>query len=172
MANSSIDTIDDAEALRRLREFFRQMDNLLGDFAEGRIPAINPRHLPRMRNAFAEVRPKFDLVIESLKEPQASNALSDLRDVGLTGAQLVFKLSVFDHAHDELVDHLAIQGRRREKGTWWKRLFRLVTPTLKAADVILGSAAIALKPIEVIKEIKESIESGVDIGREYYRMKK
>lgn len=44
------------------------------------------------------------------------------------------------------------------------RLRRLLKPVLKTADVILGSLAKAIPVVEIIKEYKDSVESGVELG--------
>jgi hypothetical protein len=54
------------------------------------------------------------------------------------------------------------QQKRRRRWTRWRDLF---TSALKAADVILDSlSAIPGVGVEAIKEFKESVEAGVELG--------
>lgn len=83
-----------------------------------------------------------------------------LEQFGLTGPELVFKLSIFQHACDELIDHGTPKDGQQRKRRWWKRRLGLFKPAPKAADVILGSLAKVLPVVEAIKEYKESVEAG------------
>ena len=129
---------------------------------------IPGRHHEAFRAAWIDVRPRIGEVVKQLDRPAASNR-ADLKDLGLTGNQLAFKLGIFQHAHDELVDYRAQLPRRDEDPGppvgWGKRAFaRLWTRTLKAADVILDSLAQAFPPLHAVKELKESAESGLALG--------
>jgi hypothetical protein len=92
---------------------------------------------------------------------RASSFLSS----GLLGHQLVFKLSIFQHARAELLDHGTLRDAEPSNLPWWKRWRDLFKPTLKAANVILGSLAKVVPILEPIKEYKESAESGVELGQ-------
>ncbi len=157
--------IFDDESLRRLREFLRQLEKLLADLSEYPRPAIPGRHHESMTAAWSIVQPKFTEAIQGLKMDEASNIIPKLHDVGLMSYELVFKLSIFHHAHDELLDHGTPKDGEPNNRPWWKRCLNLLKPTLKAADVILGSLATVLPIVEAIKEYKDSVESGVELGQ-------
>jgi hypothetical protein len=178
--------ISDEEALRRLREFVSDLRGLLLALVEYPGPVIPGRHQQAMHDAWASVHPKFDDLRKQLQETSGT-LISDLAKAGLTGHELVFKLSIFNHARDQLLDALASTGAPRygspqtqmasptivvpvKEDGWWKRRLRplaaLFKRALGSADVILGSIATALplSPAEAIKEYKEAAESGVDLG--------
>ena len=154
---------------------------------------IPGRHQRAMDDAWHAVYPKFEDLRKQLQttngeQHKAANdkLISDLAKAGLTGHELVFKLSIFDHAHAELLDALASIGVPLSNSqtqsespnvvvpvkeeVWWKRrlrpLGRLFKRALGSADVILGSiaSALPLSPAEAIKEYKEATESAVDLG--------
>jgi len=158
------EAISDDESLRLLREFLRQLKAILADLAEYPRPAIPGRHHETMKAAWSEVQPKFTAASNELRPPQSTNHISKLKEVGLMGPQLTFKLSIFQHARDELLDHGTPKDGQQKKRRWWKRFCRLFKPALKAADVILGSLAGVIPVVEAIKEYKESVESGVELG--------
>ena len=159
-----IEPISPEESLRLLREFLRQVEKLLSELAEYPRPAIPGRHHESMNAAWTVVRPTFKIAIDALQMPAASNIMARLDALGLIGPQLTFKLSVFHHARDELMDHgTPKEGQQRKRG-WWTRLCRLLKPVLKTADVILDSLAKAIPVVEIIKEYKKLVESGVELG--------
>ena len=154
------------ESLWLLRDFLSQVEKILAAVAYNPGPVIRSRHHDKLRAAWDDVRPKFSLAISSLQEPSASNITERLAEVGLTGPQLVFKLSIFRQAHDELTDHgMPAAEEKPKKMRWWERWVSLLKPTLKAANVILGSLAKVLPPVEAIKEFKEAVEAAVNLGR-------
>jgi hypothetical protein len=120
-----------------------------------------------MRAAWTSVRPKFSILIKQL-QTRERRSISQLEKQGLIGDELVFKLSIFNHAHDQLRDEVARKEASQEgwlRGRW-RALARLWKGTLAAGDVILGSLARALplSPAEAIKEYKEAAESGLELG--------
>lgn len=153
------------EALRRLREFVRQLEKLLTDLAENPGRAVPGRHHETMRAAWVAVKPKFNESIKDLQVSAEGNIIDQLQQFGLTGDELVFKLSIFQHAHDELLDHGAPKDVEPDNLPWWNRFRDLLTSTLKAADVILGSLARVISVVEAIKEYKEAVESSVELGQ-------
>ncbi|UEM08995.1 hypothetical protein J4G43_030115 [Bradyrhizobium barranii subsp. barranii] len=166
------DSISDEEARRLLVEFLRQVEKVLQDVVENPRPTIPGRHHESMRVAWNDVKGKFTVAIGALSptDPIAIETLEgELRDRGLTGPQLIFKLNVFRHARENLLDHgTAKDGQeQRKKPRWFARFFRFFSGTLKAADVLLDSLAavpgvgLAVWPI---KEFKEAIDSGADLG--------
>jgi hypothetical protein len=152
------------ESLRRLKEFLRQLESLLDDLVQNPHPVIPGRFHESMKSAWAEVQPKFQIAAGHLV---ATNT-SVLEQAGLTGAQLEFKIAIFDYCHGELADHVTAAKGHRKKRPWWKRWIHLFLPTLKAADVVLGSLAEVLgplgAPLEPIKEYKEAVEAGAEAG--------
>ena len=157
------EAISNDEALRRLREFLSRLEELLLEAIKS--PEIIPgRHLEAMLGAWTTVQPKLSTARSSLEVTAATNIIPELQDAGLLGDELVFKLSVFNHAHDEFRDLKAkppIQST--DKPPWWKRWFKRA---LKAGDVLLGSLAKVLPPLEAVKEYKESVEVGVELAEE------
>ena len=85
------------ESLRRLREFLRQLEQLLEWLATYDTFLIPGRHHEAFRAAWIDVRPRIGEVVKQLDRPAASNR-ADLKDLGLTGNQLAFKLGIFQHA--------------------------------------------------------------------------
>ena len=166
METSTPEPISDQESLRRLRDFLRQLEKLLTELTERPGPLIPGRHHESMRAAWAAVQPKFSVLVG--QHLRSKTNVPKLKDAGLIGTELVFKLSVFQHAHDELLDALTHKDAAPEG--WlkrnWRALGKLFKRALKAGDVILGSLAKALplSPAEVIKEFKEGAESGIDLG--------
>jgi hypothetical protein len=166
MANS--DSISNAEARRLLREFLRQVEKLLKDLVENPRPAIPGRHHESMSAAWTEVQGNFNIAINALNptDPGMIATLEDeLQSRGLTGPQLIFKLNVFRHALENLLDHgTAKYGQeQRKKPRWWARFLGFFTRALKAADVILDSLK-TVPGVEQIKEFKEAVESGAELG--------
>ena len=156
--------ISDEESLRLLREFLRQVEKLLSDLAEYPRPAIPGQHHDSMNAAWTVVRPNFKIAIDELQMPAASSIVPRLQYLGLMGPQLTFKISVFQHARDELMDHGTPKEGQQRKRRWWMRWRRFFKPVLKTADVILDSLAKAIPVVDIIKEYKESVESGVELG--------
>jgi hypothetical protein len=98
MANS--DSISNAEARRLLRELLRQLEKLLQEVVESPRPAIPGRHHESMSAAWTDVQGKFSVAINALN-PTDPNAVAPLEEAlqerGLTGPQLIFKLSIFPY---------------------------------------------------------------------------
>jgi hypothetical protein len=170
MANA--DSISDEEARRLLREFLKQVEKLLQDVVENPRPAIPGQLHESMSAAWTEVQGKFATAITGLSTTD-SNVLGTLHNElqmrGLTGPQLIFKLDVFRHAHQKLSNHgTAKYGQeQRKKRGWFARFCGFFTGALKAADVILdsltGVPGVGLA-VESIREFKEAVESGVELG--------
>jgi hypothetical protein len=153
--------IPDDEALRLLREFLRQLEKLLSEVVKNPGLASPGRHGEKMSHAWDSVRLEFVAARRALN-PKVGKFISPLSDAGLTGPQLVFKLSIFNHAYDELMDvGIPKEDAPPKKQRWWRRLFK---PVLSAADVILGSLAkVGIPGAEVIQEFKEAVESGTEL---------
>jgi hypothetical protein len=170
MANS--DSISNAEARRLLREFLRQLEKLLQEVVENPRPAIPGRHHESMGAAWTDVQGNFSVAINALNptDPSMVATLEEaLQERGLTGSQLIFKLNIFRHAHENLLDHgTANYGQeQRKKPRWWARFLSFFTGALKAADVILDSLAgvpVMGQALEAIREFKEAVESGAELG--------
>ncbi len=146
------------EARRRLREFLDQLKTLLDDFVKS-PRAVPGRFHESMKAAWKEIEPKFEDADKEL-DSNASALSNNLETQGLAGPQLIFKLSVFRHARDELADHTA-RSTLLQDDRWWNRWRGLFKYTLKAADVILGSLAKVVPVLEPIKEFKEALETAV-----------
>src|SRR5205823_1159525 len=150
--NDISESISNEESLRRLREFLRQVESMLADLVEHPRPVIPGRYHESMNAAWSAVRVNFKTATDALQMPRASNIRPKLEQFGLTGPQLVFKLSIFQHARDELMDYGTAKDGQQRKRRWWKRWLGLFKPALKVADVILGSLVAVLPVLEAIKE--------------------
>ena len=157
------------EEVRRLREFLRQLEDLLDAIVRRPENIIPGRHHEALRAAWDEVRPRF-ASIEFSNDMRPS-----LAEVGLTGAALLFELGVFSHARSELIDHAPLlfavptAAPLEKPQGWWARLRRLCHRTLKAGDVVLGSLGtipIFGMPAECIKQFKEGVEAAVPLADE------
>lgn len=163
--------LTDDESIRRLRDFVEQLRILLDQLTNYYGSLIPGRHQESMQAAWMSVQPKFAELDQVLTTPfkgaRADSRMADLKRMGLTGDELRFKLSIFNHARDELRDRLRHSEERPgllKRG--WRTLGKLLKQTLSAADVILGSlaSALPLSPAEAIKEFKEAAESGLELG--------
>jgi hypothetical protein len=158
------DPISDDESRRLLREFLRQVEKLFGDLAQNPGRALPGRHHESMSAAWESVKPEFNIAINALQPPDPNTIVTQLKQRGLTGPQLVFKLAVFRHAREKLMDHGTPKAGQEKGRGWWARFRGFFTSTLKAADVILGSLAEVIPVVGAIKEFKESVESAVELG--------
>jgi hypothetical protein len=160
------DEISDEESLRRLREFLHDVQRLLRQIHDRPRRIIPGRHREAMDGAWESLQPKFEAAIAALSPGTTSNVVPTLRLRGLVGAELVFKLQVFGHARDRYLDHGGPKKGRSRGRRWWSRWRRLLTPTLKAADVILGSLGSVFPGVEAIREYKETVEAGIELGED------
>jgi hypothetical protein len=158
------DDISDEEALRRLRQFLREVQRLLQQINDHPPRLIPGRHHDGMNAAWESLQPRFESAIAALAPSTTSNIVPNLRLRGLAGAELVFKLEIFAHARDRYFDHGSPKKGRSRGRRWWSRWRRLLAPTLKAADVILGSLGSLFPAVEAIKEYKEALEVGIALG--------
>jgi hypothetical protein len=174
MPPNASDHISNDEVLRGLRVFLRQVEEMLADLQENPRPIVPGRYHESMKAAWLEVQPLFADAVAGLQSAE-SDLMNKLKAAGLTGSQLVFKLTIFQHAHAELMDHGTPKEGQPRKRPWWKRWFGLFKPAwkrwfglfkaaLKAADVILGSLTSVLPIVEPIKEYKEAVEAGVEVA--------
>lgn len=160
------------EELRRLREFLRQLEELLDAIVRRPDNIIPGRHHEALRAAWTEIRPRFAAI------DLTPNNRPDLVAVGLTGAALLFELGIFAHARSELIDHspefFAVYTTTppppiEKPGRWWRLFRRLYHRTLKIGDVVLGSLGkipIFGLPAEGIKQFKESAEQGIKMAND------
>src|SRR5947199_9098105 len=103
MAEDIATPVSDEESLRLLREFLRQVEKMLADLDEYPRPAIPGRHHESMKAAWTDVRPSFNTAVNALQMTAASDVRPTLKESGLTGHQLVFKLAIFRPASDRLL---------------------------------------------------------------------
>src|SRR5438094_7964988 len=94
-----LDRPGEAEQIRRLSEFMRQLEALLEAVVTNPENIIPGRHHDAMQDAWAEVRPRF------AKIKFTRNLKAQLKAVGMVGSTLVFELAGFSHARDEWFDH-------------------------------------------------------------------
>jgi hypothetical protein len=155
----------DEEALRRLREFLREVQRILGQIDESPRGAIRGRHRASLHAAWESVQPKFDSALTALTPAANQAVLSVLRLRGLLGPELEFKLRVFAQARDRYFDHGGPRKGRSRGRRWWRRWRRRLLPTLAAADVILSGLASVFPALEGVREHAASLEILVALGK-------
>jgi hypothetical protein len=155
------DEISDEESLRRLREFLREVQRLLGQINDRPRRVIPRRHHERMNAAWESLQPKFESVFAALSPASTANVVPTLRLRGLLGAELVFKLEVFAHARDRYLDHGTPKKGRGRGRRWWTRWRQLLAPMLDAADVLLASLGSVFPGVEAIRQYEEAIEAAM-----------
>lgn len=138
----------EAHLLRILRQFVEF------PLVAGRLDALS------LRAAWDEVRPKFAELIRAIESREYD---ARLLQAGLSGAQLAFKLAIFE---------MASQAFRQEaEGRWsgmtgqWIsiRIKKLLVKLLAAINLLMGSIAHAIHVAEPIKEFKEGLEQLLDL---------
>ena len=157
------DEISDEESLRRLREFLRDVQHLLGRIVDRPQRVIPRRHRDRMSTAWDSVQPKFESVFAALAPSSTANVVPTLRLRGLTGAELAFKLEVFAHARDRYLDHGAPKKGRGRGRRWWARWRELLAPTLAAADVMLVGLGGVFPGVEAIREFEAVLAAAMHL---------
>jgi hypothetical protein len=155
------DDISDEESLRRLREFLREVQRLLGQIDDRPRRVIPRRHRDRMHAAWESLQPKFESVFAALAPASTANVLPTLRLRGLVGAELVFKLEVFAHARDRYLDHGTPKKGRSRGRRWWARWRERLVPTLDAANVLLLGLSAVFPGVEAIREFKDAVATAM-----------
>jgi hypothetical protein len=159
------DEISDEEALRRLRDFLRDVHRLLRQIHDHPPPLLHGRHHEAMGAAWEALQPRFDLAIAALAPSTTTNIVPNLRLRGLGGDELLFKLALFGHARDRYLDHGSPRKGRSRGRRWWRRWRRRLAPTLRAASVILAGLGSLFPAVEAIREHQESVEVALELGR-------
>ncbi|PYQ53071.1 MAG: hypothetical protein DMF78_09970 [Acidobacteria bacterium] len=147
----------DEEALRRLREFLREVHRILRQIDDSPWRAIAGRHRQGMHAAWESLQPKFEFARAGLTPPPHNGILPVLRLRGLVGQELEFKLRVFADARDRYFDHGGPRKGRSRGRRWWRRWRRRLAPTLAAADAILGGLGSIFPGVEAIREYATSV---------------
>ena len=160
------DEISDEESLRRLREFLREVQRLLGQINDRPRRVIPGRHHDRMAEAWESLQPKFESVFAALSPASTANVVPTLRLRGLMGAELVFKLEVFAHARDRYLDHGTPKKGRGRGRRWWARWRALLDPTLHAADAVLVGLSAVFPGVEAVREFKDALEAAMVLRRD------
>lgn len=158
------DEVSDEEALRRLREFLRDVQRLLAQIDARPRRVISGRHHPSLNAAWESLQPKFDSALAALSPSSTSNVLPTLRLRGLVGDELVFKLAVFAEGRDRYLDHGAPKKGRARGRRWWSRWRRRLEPTVRAADVILSGLGAVFPGIEAIREYTAAMLVAIDLA--------
>jgi hypothetical protein len=158
------DPISDDEGLRRLRQFLREVHKLLRQ-----IDAYPPRAIPRrhhgpMHAAWEALQPRFESALAALQPSTTSNVVPNLRQRGLAGDELVFKLELFAHARDLYLDHGTPKRGRSRGRRWWSRWRRRLLSTFGAADVVLCGLGSLLPAAEAIKAYRDAVEVALKLG--------
>ena len=158
--------ISDEESLRRLREFLREVQRLLGQINARPRRVIPGRHHDRMNAAWESLQPKFESVVAALLPTSTANVVPALRLRGLMGAELVFKLEVFAHARDRYLDHGTPKKGRGRGRRWWARWGALLIPTFHAADTVLVGLSAVFPGVEAIREFKDALAAAMSVQRD------
>ena len=157
------DEIADEESLRRLREFLRELQRLLGQIVGRPRRVIPRRHHDRMRASWESLQPKFESVFAALAPSSTANVVPALRLRGLIGAELAFKLEVFAHARDRYLDHGGPKKGRGHGRRWWAKWRERLDPTLHAADALLAGLAGVFPGVEAIREFQAALTTAMDL---------
>jgi hypothetical protein len=155
------------EDRRRLREFLYELRSLLDDFVTNRPSAVPGRFHQSMKAAWDEVKDTNFTRADTALDTSDQTFYTSLTNLGLTGVQLTFKLSIFQHARDELADHSSLPVDQQGP-TWWDRWRGRFKYTLRSADVILGSLTKlpVFSILEPVKEFKEGVETALPFEKE------
>ena len=132
-----------------LLEFLRDAEDLIGELVEDRGEFIlvrfardDPEYRVHLRHAWTDARDHLQMPRSQLRDhPEAIR--SHLKERGLTGAQLAFKLYVFRR--------LRATYKRTKSGVSLRRV-------LGQIDVLLKSLGGVLTQIDALGEIKETLE--------------
>ncbi len=106
---------------------------------------------PEVRQAFARARHALEAQSEAGAELDAR-----LRDAGLLGMQLRMKLGIFWRVHRLFGGW---PQDRRSRSSWRKATVRL----LRVLNIILGSLAVVIPPVEAVSEFKDFLEIVLDL---------
>lgn len=158
------DEISDEEALRRLREFLRDLQRLLAQIEERPRRVLPGRHHAGLSTAWQSLQPKFDSAFAALTASSTTGVLPTLRLRGLTGDELVFKLGLFAHARDRYLDHGGPRKGKARGRRWWARWRRRLHPTLQAADVILTGLGSVFPGVEAVREHMAALAVGIGLA--------
>lgn len=136
------------EDRERLIRFLRDVSDVLEYVRDNGIYLL----LPHLRSHFAAAlelaQPAID---EAVAELQNQHLDDQLARVGLVGPSLDLKLAGFEYAMVMFLESLSLK--------WFKRL-------LKWINTLLGSLKSVIPGVEIVKELKESAEHGIEEGEE------
>ncbi len=155
----------DEEALRRLREFLRDVQRILDEIHDSPRRVISGRHREGMNAAWSALQPRFESARAALTPAANSGVLPVLRLRGLVGQELEFKLQVFADARDRYFDHGG-PGKRRARGRRGRaRWRRRLKPTLRAADVVLAGLGSVFPGLEAVRAYKDAVEVAIELAK-------
>jgi hypothetical protein len=150
----------------QLADFLTNSQAVLGLIVE-HAEVLLPRELNNdvirssMTAAWKEVRQRLNKMIATVRETDDLNALET---EGLTGAQLRFKLAVFDQL---FADYKDVRGQLKQRGfvlpktPVWRWILRWMEKILKAINAILKSIIKALKLDGAVEEFKGILEAAI-----------
>ena len=143
-----------------LIEFIQTVQQVLNFIFRRLFEFPTVRQVPHVQEAWEEVQPKFGQLVQAI---QSRDYDRNLIDAGLSGAQLRFKLAVFDSAKRAFDE--GAQGRwTGTAGRWISvTIKKLLAKLLRAINWLLGSMAHAIGVAEPIKEAKEGLEQLLDL---------
>ncbi|HEU4454966.1 MAG TPA: hypothetical protein VFR81_18020 [Longimicrobium sp.] len=129
-----------------LREFLTDYQQVMDDVYERRWDLLDQTLAVLFAEAWLQARPTVALLQEQLNSQDAELNYR-LEVCGLKGAQLTMKTQ---QARLSFSDWLIEKSKRK------------LRRVLKWSNILLGSLAAVLPPAHALKEIKESVEAGID----------
>lgn len=131
-----------------LQRFLRDLHRLLQDIVDDGERVLPPESRSELAAAWGDIQESrvIDTAVDELDGPRLEGPL---RGVGLTGAQLDFKLNPFRRAYDQWSRQRALASLRR---------------ALRWANVVLGSLSKVIVGLDALKEFKEGTETALEEG--------
>jgi len=145
---------EDGDDRDRLVDFLKGLERLL-DFVVKNPDGMVPTELhPYLKPAWRRVRPRFAPAIAALEIVQ----LSELKEAGLTGAELDLKLAALRHVVSKFV-----RAFREE----WRSVPKILAAVLGMAGVIIDSIPWLHELLEAIREFTSFVEKSADVVDSY-----
>src|SRR5262245_50225893 len=146
---------------KELIELLQDLEEMFDDLIKHPRPAIPGRHHKALRKAWlrtTKIREDLRGVISN------TNSAPQLSEAGLGGDHLRFKLGLFTHSRDELLD-MGLAGDGDPKDTsWWQRWMPRFKSVLSSAGVIVGSLAKAFPWAEPLNEFLGAVGAALELG--------
>lgn len=165
---------NEIEDSKKLTEFSHHLEHKIHFFVSNRGPSFlkirndkNAKKSSLMFEAWKETKPRF----EELRENLSSNeSITKLKDAGLTGFSLAFKLILVEEATEELMkeedfftEEKDYSDKPKNRLNKLRKLKKFWRKYFDHADTIVGSMGVAGIPgAEAIGEFKTSLEKILD----------